>query len=468
MKKLKNMRWFLLVAVLLTTMVACNNSNDDDIDWDNPNVDEVISLEEPIEMEQEQTMGNTTLILLIIAIIILGPGTILFFYYFVPLKLWYEAYLSGVKISWWRLIIMRWQGIPQPLILHTLIKAKNAGVTLTAKRLGDHYLAEVDIETVVNTLIRAHNANMSIELDQLAMQFLAKVDVEKVMHAIITAKNAGIEVTLPQLSSYFLAEVDVVKIVEGLVTAHNAGYDEMTLEDLKEHYLANGDIEKTIDAFVAAKKAHLPNFTFKDVAAIDLAGLDVISAIDSAITPRVVETVGVTGVARDGVQLTMKVKVTLRAYIKNIIGGSSEETVLARVDEALGTEIGRAKSHYDVLENPFELADRVEQQNLHKGSAFEIISVDVSDIVIGRDIHAELLIERSRADAEKAKAEVIKAQEKVQKAMAAAFLDGNLTVQQYHEFNNTQADTAMREALGRSANPPEDEHDNHSHNKEKK
>ncbi len=410
-----------------------------------------------------EEMKTATLILIIVAAVILGPGMLFFFWYFIPIRLWYEAHLSGVKVPWGHLIKMRFQNVPQDLILKTLIKAKNAGLTLHAKELAEHYLAEVNIETVVNTLIRATNANLHIELKELAAQFLAKVDVEKVIHALITARNANLSVDLTTLASQYLAEVDVEQVVDALITAHNSGYEEMTINDLKEHYLANGDVKKTVDAFVAARKANLPNCTFGDIAAIDLAGIDVEKAVDAAITPRVVETEGVSGIARDGVQLTMKLKITLRAYIKNIIGGASEETVLARVNESLATEIGQSKGHDYILQSPYELADRVENKNLGENTAFEIISIDVSDVQVGKDIQAELTSERAKATAEMAKADMIKAEEKVQKAMASAFMDGNLSINDYHEMMNTEADTKMRESIGKSAKktykeiPPRDE-----------
>ncbi len=155
----------------------------------------------------------------------------------------------------------------------------------------------------------------------------------------------------------------------------------------------------------------------------------------------------------------MKLKLTLRAYIPNIIGGAKEETVLARVNEALVTTIGQSDTHYDVLENPYELADKVEKLNHSEGTAFEILSVDVSDISVGKDIHSELKLERAHAEAEMAKADVIRAEEKVQKAMAAAFIDGNLSIQGYHKMMNTEADTKMRESLGKTVKKKDiDEH----------
>ncbi len=457
-------RYFSLLMIIFALLftVACaddagqKKQNKDGVavvnSADDLDSEELIDVDyEVTDLDDNKSESSGMMILIVIAFVILGPGLIFFFYYFIPIKLWYEAHLSGVKAPWGHLIKMRFQYVPQDLILRTMIKAKNAGLTLDAQELSEHYLAEVDIETVVNTLIRAANANLQIELKELAAQYLAKVDVSKVIHALITARNANLDVDLTTLASQYLAEVDVEKVVDALITAHNSGYEEMTINELKEHYLANGNVTQTVDAFVAARKANLPNFTFKDIAAIDLAGFDVVKSVAAAITPRVVETEGVSGIARDGVQLTMKLKITLRAYIKNIIGGASEETVLARVNESLATEIGQSPSHNYILESPYELADSVEQKNLGSGTAFEIISIDVSDVQVGRDIGAELTTERAKAHAEMARAEMIKAEEKVQEAMAVAFREGKLGVHDYHLMMNTEADTRMRDSIGSSA-----------------
>lgn len=440
---------FILVLFSLIIVSSCQKNSKQEVPEEQ--VEEILSLEEVDQTSESDSMGSGTIILLIVAAIILGPGLIAFFYYFIPLGLWYEARLSGIKVSWYNLIIMRWQKIPQDIILKTIIRSKNAGLTLSARELADHYLAQVDIETVVNALIRASNAGMEISLKELASQYLAQVDVEKVIHALITAKNADLDISLKTLASQFLAQVNVEQVVNALITAHNSGYEEMTINDLKEHYLSNGDVIRTVDAFVSAKKAELPDFTFKDIAAIDLAGIDVIKAVEAAITPKVVETDGVSGISRDGVQLIMRLKVTLRASIKSVIGGASEETVLARVNESLASEIGASESHQHVLRSPYELAERVFLKNLWKGTAFEILSIDVSDIKVGKDVEAELTTARAKAQAEMAKAEVIRAEEKVQKAMAAAFIDGNLNINDYKNMMNTEADTRMRESIGKSA-----------------
>ena len=452
------MKRFIFILSFFALLFAVSCQKDGPVDYSDDAVEEIsnIGLEENDTTSEADALGTGALVFLITSGIILGPGLILFFYYFIPLGLWYETRLSGIKVAWMALIIMRWQRVPQALILKTLIRAKNAGLELDAKVLSEQYLAEVNIEKVVNTLIRATNAKLTIPLEELAEHYLAQVDIEKVIHAQITAKNADLDIPIGVLASHYLAQVDVEEIVDALITAHNSGYEEMTLEDLKEHFLSNGDVKKTIDAFVAARKAELPNFEFSDIAAIDLAGINIGKAIEAAITPRVVETAGVTGIARDGVQITMKLKITLRAYIKSIIGGASEETVLARVNESLASEIGNSLNHQQVLTNPYELADRVEQKDLGKGTAFQIISIDVSDIQVGRDVNAELMRERAKAQAELAKAEVIRAEEKVQKAMASAFMNGNLSINDYNNIRNTEADTKMRHSIGKSAKKQSD------------
>ncbi len=459
---------FIVYILVLFVAFSCSSTETENDSTEQSDIQELFSLETTDQTNETDTKSNSDLslslstqIIVILIIVVILIATIAFFIYFVPLKLWYETRLSGIRVSWMSLIFMRWQSVPQDLILKILIKAENAGLSLKANDLSEHYLAEVDIEKVVNTLIRATNAGLNIELKDLAAQFLAKVDVEKMMHALITARNSDLDVTIQQLASQYLANVDVEQVVEALVSAHNSGYDEMNIDGLKEHFLAGGHVSQTVQAFVAARKANLPDFTFEDVAAIDLAGIDVIGAINSAITPRVVETDGVIGFARDGVQLTMKVKITLRAYVRNIIGGAQEETVLARVNEALITVIGQSDTHYAILQSPYELADSVEKQDHGKGTAYEVLSVDVSNIVVGKDIAAELRIERAKAETAMARAEVLKAEEKVQKAMAAAFIDGNISVHQYHEMKNTEADTKMRESLSDSVSKKDDDDEHH-------
>ena len=330
-----------------------------------------------------------------------------------------------------------------------MITAKNAKLDLDLPLLMQYYLAKVDLEVVVATMIRALAANVKeINFEDMAKLYLKKVDVGAIMHAHINAMNAGIKTTIPELSEFYLAGGNVGDLIKAKNIADNSGFkDDLTLDRLKKHYLGGGNLKKTIEAYISARKAGLEDFTFEDICAIDLSNLDVLESIKSAINPIVVETDGVRGIARDGVELTMKVKVTLRSHIKNIIGGVSADTMLARVNEGLATQIGLAQSHTEILQNPFLVADKVEKSNLSENSAFEILSVDVSDIKIGDDVGAALKVARAKAQVEAAKAELILAEEKVQKAMASAFLDGNISVQEYTDIKNKEADTLMRKSL---------------------
>lgn len=392
----------------------------------------------------------------IILIIIILSLIVLFFWYYAPIGLWYEAKLSGIEPGLINMFKMRMQKIPHKLIISTLIKAHNSDLKIDTPDLMRKYLAGVDITMVTDTAIRAVNAGLDVSYNNLARQYLAKVDISQVIHAMITAQNAGLNVNFNELSSYYLSNVDVIKVIESLVAVNNAGFKEITLNELKEHYLSNGDVIKSVEAFIAAKEANFHDITFKDILAVDLADIDVMQAVNWCINPKVVETKTISGIAGDGIQLHMKLKLTLRANLKSIIGGASEQTVLARVDENLSTEIGLAQNHHDILKSPYLLAKKVEQKGLGKGTAFDIISIDVSEVIVGKDIQAGLLSERAKANAEKAKADYIKAEEKVQKAMAAAFIDGKLTVEEYNKLQNTEADTEMRKKIGESFSKKKD------------
>ncbi len=406
------------------------------------------------------------ILIVILIIVALGVG-IYFFNKVFPLGIYIRAKIAGVKkIPVHQIITLSWKSVPVDKVLELMIKSHSAGVDLNLMEMGDAYLAEVDLDKVVNALIEAKNANIErITFDKLVKYHLAKVDLDHVMDALLMAKNAGIETNIDQLSSLYLAGVDVVRVIKAKIASRNSGY-EIDLDDLVEHYLAGGNIEKTIEAYVAAKKAELKDFDFSDIANIDLAGYDVVETVNKAIIPTIVETEGVRGIARDGVELIMKVKVTLRAKLKNIIGAPEERTILARVNEGLATEIGLARSHYDILKSPYELADRVEKKKLDQDSAFEILSIDVSDIKVGKDVHAELEVERARAEAERAKAELIKAEEKVKKAMAAAFLDGKITVEEYYKLQNIEADTEMRRNLSKFDEEAQENDENQEHSEE--
>ena len=417
----------------------------DDIEMD-------MDLSDNISSDGEDTVDTWNAIMIIVITLVVAAVVVWFFIAMVPIKLWFNAMLSGLKISWLLLIKMRWQSIPQDKLINLMVTAKNANVLLDVPQLMKYYLAKVDLEVVVQTMIRARAANIKeVNFEEMAQLYLKKVDVGAIVHAYINAKNAQIETSIPELAEFYLAGGNVGDLVKAKNIADNSGHkEELDLTKLKQHYLAGGNLKKTIEAYISARKAGLKDFTFKDICDIDLANLDVTEEIKSAISPIVVETDGVRGIARDGVELTMKVKVTLRAQIKNIIGGVSSDTVLARVNEALATQIGLAQSHTEILQNPYLVADRVEKSaSINISSAYEVLSVDVSDIKIGNDVGASIKVARAKAQVEYAKAELILAEEKekVQKAMASAFLDGNISVQEYTDIKNKQADTLMRQSL---------------------
>ncbi len=442
---------------MIFAMVAASCEEDiGDVYEPTSNTDEVTNLEDSlIDDEVGDSDGVSFWDGFLILVITLGLAGLIvwFFIAMVPIKLWFNAKLSKVNISWLLLIKMRWQNIPQAKLINLMVTAYNAGLkTLSLPELMKYYLAKVDLDVVVATMIRAMAANVKdIKFDDMAQLYLRKVDVGAIVHAQINAMNAQIKTSIPELSEFYLAGGNVGDLIKAKNIADNAGDDikaELDLGRLKKHYLAGGNLKKTIEAYISAKKAKLTGFEFEDICKIDLAGMDVVEAIKPAINPIVVETDGVRGVARDGVELTMKVKVTLRSQIKNIIGGVSADTVLARVNEALATQIGLAQSHTEILQNPYSVADKVENSAaISTSSAYEILSVDVSDIKIGNDVGASLKVARAKAQVEAAKAELILAEEKVQKAMASAFLDGNISVQEYTDIKNKQADTLMRQSL---------------------
>lgn len=266
-------------------------------------------------------------------------------------------------------------------------------------------------------------------------------------------------------------------IVETMIKASEAGI-RLTTAEMESHFLAGGDIANVVDALIAARNADHElsedlklNLTFAIAANIDLAKFDVLKAVEEATHFRVLETPPIRGFAKDGVEVTMKCRVTIRPKIREIVSGAGSETVIARVNEAVVSEIGLSVSHYDVLENAFEVADRVEQRpDLMEGTAYKLLSVDLSDIEVGRDVHAELAIERAHAtkaeaeanqakaitreheqvaNAQEARVKLITAEAEVQKAMAAAFLDGKLSIHDFHDMQNTEADTKMRENLAK-------------------
>jgi len=290
----------------------------------------------------------------------------------------------------------------------------------------------------------------------------------------INATVSGVHVSLMQLFLMRIRKVPPSKIVNCLIEAHKAGLTDVKRDSLEAHYLAGGHIERVVHALVSASKAGI-TLPFQMATAIDLAGRDVFEAVQMSVNPKVIDTPPVTAVAKDGIQLIAKARVTVRANIKQLVGGAGEDTVVARVGEGIVSSIGSAESHKQVLENPDSISKLVLAKGLDDGTAFEILSIDIADIDVGKNIGAQLQMDQAEADkniaqakaeerrsmaiaaeqemkakAQEARAKVIEAEALVPQAMAEAFKKGNLGIMDYYRMQNMQADTAMRENIAGS------------------
>lgn len=317
--------------------------------------------------------------LTVIAVVVVLAFVLLsVFLYLIPVNLWFQCVLNGVKISLLQLMFMRWRKVPPAVIVNAMINSKKAGLNLSSDLLEAHYLAGGHVQRVVNALISADKANITLD--------------------------------------------------------------------------------------------------FKAATAIDLAGRDVFEAVQMSVNPKVIDTPSVAAVARNGIQLIVKARVTVRANIKQLVGGAGEETILARVGEGIVTSIGSSESHAYVLENPDSISKVVLAKGLDTGTAFEILSIDIADIDVGKNIGAELQMDQANADkniaqakaeerrsmaiaaeqemkaeAQKMRAKVIEAEAEVPLAMAEAFRKGNLGIMDYYKMKNIQADTEMRDAISKDA-----------------
>ncbi len=287
----------------------------------------------------------------------------------------------------------------------------------------------------------------------------------------LSAKVSGVHVSLIQLFLMRIRNVPPHVIVPAMIEAHKAGLKTITRDELEAHYMAGGHVEKVVHALVSASKANI-DLSFQMATGIDLAGRDVFEAVQMSVNPKVIDTPPVTAVAKDGIQLIAKARVTVRANIRQLVGGAGEDTVLARVGEGIVSSIGSSVNHKSVLENPDSISKLVLRKGLDAGTAFEILSIDIADIDIGRNIGASLQIDQANADkniaqakaeerramavaleqemkakAEEARANVIQAEAEVPKAMADAFRSGNLGIMDYYRMKNIQADTSMRESI---------------------
>jgi uncharacterized protein YqfA (UPF0365 family) len=318
------------------------------------------------------------------------------------------------------------------------------------------------------------NEDLLLGLNTLALVAIVVVIIV-VLWAIplrlwVEAISAGARVGIGYLIGMRLRKVNPPDVVRPLIWATKAGLD-MTVGDLEAHYLAGGRVDRVVRALISADKANI-DLTLQQAAAIDLAGRDVFEAVQVSVNPKVITTPRVSAMARDGIQLIAMARVTVRANINRLVGGAGEETILARVGEGIVSSIGSSDSHKAVLENPDSISKTVLSRGLDSGTAFEILSIDIADVDVGKNIGAELQTDQAEADkrvaqaraeerramavaleqemvarVQEMRARVVEAEAEVPKAIAAALREGNMGIMDYMRYRNIESDTSMRSSI---------------------
>jgi len=288
----------------------------------------------------------------------------------------------------------------------------------------------------------------------------------------ISALAAGVRISILTLVGMRLRRVIPSRIVNPLIKAHKAGIT-VSINQLESHYLAGGNVDRVVNALIAAHRANI-DLPFERAAAIDLAGRDVLEAVQMSVNPKVIETPFIAGVAMDGIEVKAKARITVRANIDRLVGGAGEETIVARVGEGIVSTIGSSHNHKKVLENPDMISQTVLSKGLDSGTAFEILSIDIADVDIGKNIGAELQTEQAEADkkiaqakaeerramavateqemiarVQEMRAKVVEAEAEIPLAMAEALREGNIGVMDYMNYKNVQADTSMRDSISK-------------------
>lgn len=286
----------------------------------------------------------------------------------------------------------------------------------------------------------------------------------------VTAIFSGVKISFLTLIGMRFRRVKPIQIVDPMIKATKAGI-KLGIDKLEAHYLAGGNVNTVVDALIAAQRANI-NLEFEQAAAIDLAGRDVLEAVQVSVNPKVIETPKIAAVSKDGIEVIARARVTVRANIERLVGGAGEETIIARVGEGIVTTVGSSSSHKSVLENPDIISRTVLEKGLDSGTAFEILSIDIADVDIGRNIGAKLQTDQAEADkniaqakaeerramaiaqeqemkakVEEMKAKVIEAEAKIPMSIAKAFDEGNLGIMDYYNMKNIMADTSMRESI---------------------
>lgn len=296
----------------------------------------------------------------------------------------------------------------------------------------------------------------------------------------ISALASGVRISIITLIAMRLRRVTPSRIVNPLIKATKAGID-LSINQLESHFLAGGNVDRVVNALIAAHRAKI-HLEFERAAAIDLAGRDVLQAVQMSVNPRVIETPNVSAVAKNGIEVKVIARVTVRANIERLVGGAGEETIIARVGEGIVTTVGSSDSHKDVLENPDLISRTVLGKGLDAGTAFEILSIDIADVDIGKNIGAELQTEQAEADkkiaqakaeerramavaqeqemkakVQEMRAKVVEAEAEVPMAMSDALRSGNIGVMDYMNLQNITADTEMRGSIGKLNSDNKDE-----------
>ncbi len=292
----------------------------------------------------------------------------------------------------------------------------------------------------------------------------------------ISALSSGVHVPVTTLMGMKIRRIQPKRLVLPLIKANKAGLN-LTISKLETHFLAGGNVDRVINALIAAQRANI-EMAFEKACAIDLAGRDVFEAVQMSVTPKVIETPVVAAIAKDGIELRAKARVTVRTNIERLVGGSGEETVIARVGEGIVTTVGSSETHKQVLENPDLISRTVLSKGLDAGTAFEILSIDIADVDVGRNIGAQLQMDQAEADrriaqakaeerramavaheqemkasVQEMRAKVVEAEAEVPKAMAAALREGKLGALDYYQLQNTIADTTMRDSIAKASAP---------------
>ncbi len=325
--------------------------------------------------------------------------------------------------------------------------------------------------------LQAASSGVKVSFFSLVGMTFRKVNTKLIINSLIMTHKAGVNVTLNFLDQHYLARGNVPALTQAIIMSHQSGL-KLTPQALGAHILAGGDANAVARALIAASKAEI-ELSFQKACAIDLAGRDIVDAVNTSVDPRVIDCPKAgTGkptldaVAKDGIQVKAKARVTVRTCIERLVGGATDDTIIARVGEGIVSAIGSSESYTSVLENPDRISNAVLSKGLDSGTAFEILSIDIADVDVGENIGAKLDIDRAdaqkqvaQANAEKRaaearaaqaeqeakiremRAEVVRAEAELPKAMAEAFRQGNLGIMDYYKLNNIQADTDMRETI---------------------